>query len=660
MRFAMFKLASCFAVMLSPISAGAFSHTHVASSAKTKPRPEEPAGRIVNFSPLKKHTTGEILLLTRKIRACGADVAESLRLLRDWLPSPTSTSLPVDELLLQYEPACMEALGVVSRAQRQLQTGVIRLPADARRQQELLQTVLDLYEKCPTDSCRARTISICGSSSLETGYPVALALLRRGGERPPSIQCYNAALAACAASRDWSEARGILLFEMPHASTLSCNIVLTAMERAKQGSHARELLQDMVRDQQQQQQQKVEGGLPPPDRLSFHLTMSALIDNETIETDATGIRRGSGNYTSVDDAFNLLRTMQLLDDLYASNKGRRARYPKLHVRPNNATFDLLASAYGRCGDWAMARMIDSLRHRRIDNESEASSTRDEFPDPERYRSSACTSSNTRHSPLILRWEDELLLGMERDAKEKCWKFAVYQDPVATLSLTVALKPHRNPAKNGIKILLFDNHSNCSKVGYLLMINNHNEAGVASSTLLGVFLAHSGRKKGLSKVLLAIWLDLCRRAEIAPRTGAIHKPLLALVLQHTFGFQPRGGKDDAGGRHASVKTASKSSTTGVYVEVSPGRDGTAVELYAPSLKSLQGAFTLWDMKRENIRLLQEAPSPRGRPCLIGGTFEVGNNVTTATKIDRQLAGKTGTGALIYNSMTTCWRGVFLGS
>ena len=165
-------------------------------------------------------------------------------------------------------------------------------------------------------------------------------------------------------------------------------------------------------------------------------------------------------------------------------------------------------------------------------------------------------------------------------------------------------------------------------------------------MLGLFLDHNIRKQGLSKILIAIWLDLCVRAGVTPRTGVIHKPLLALVLQHSFGFRPR--QDGLGGTQK-----------GVLVEISPGSDGSTVLLYAPFLKSLQGAFAFWDLKRENIRLLQESPHPRGRMCHVGTKLTVGDEDVTEL-VERHLAGKTGTGSLVYNSMDTCWRQVLLGN
>jgi hypothetical protein len=42
-----------------------------------------------------------------------------------------------------------------------------------------------------------------------------------------------------------------------------------------------------------------------------------------------------------------------------------------------------------------------------------------------------------------------------------WDFATYEED--DIALTVALQPHRNPSKNGTKLLLFDNRADSPKV-----------------------------------------------------------------------------------------------------------------------------------------------------------------------------------------------------
>lgn len=600
---------------------------------------------LCGIDSLTQHN--QVLLLARKIRMCGTNVTESLDLLRNGLPPLPTGSLRGDEALLLYEPAYLETLGVISQSQRSSKSSY-QAEADMYEKRYRFRTALHLYMECPTEACRSRTISICGYSA--EGYSTALDLLRKEGKQPPSIQSSNAALAACAAAKDWNEALDILLHEMPERTTLSCNIVLKAMERAKQGHQARELLQRMIRDRHQHSGQ----GLPSPDRNSFHMTMNALIsDTRNAATNVAEIQ-ACANYSNVDAAFNLLNTMQSLDRWYTlDSENSNTFYSTLSVRPDNTTFDLLASAYGRVGDWDMSSLVESLRYQRY-AVSELSQQNDTggFPNPLLRRSTITNEqSSNRNSPLLLQSENDKLV-MEKNTKKRYWKFGRYEDPTTNFNLTVALQPNRYPSKNGIKILLVD--TELAKVGFLLMINDVNEAGAASSTLLGLFLEHGARKRGLSKIAIAIWLDLCRRARMTPRTGVIHKPLLALVLQHTFGFQPEG---DAADDCKDLAPATKRS--GVLVEVSRGHDG-AVELYAPSVKSLEGAFSFWDLKRENIRILKDLPSPRGRRCRVGATLTVGDDFSIDDEIDLQVAGKSGQGTLVYNSMGTCWRQVLLGT
>jgi GNAT superfamily N-acetyltransferase len=70
-----------------------------------------------------------------------------------------------------------------------------------------------------------------------------------------------------------------------------------------------------------------------------------------------------------------------------------------------------------------------------------------------------------------------------------------------------------------------------RVGHVLL-----RCGEDSSTLRGMFIAESMRNRGLSKVLLAVWLRMCDEAGLRPATAMINKPLLSLSLGH-FGFTP---------------------------------------------------------------------------------------------------------------------------
>jgi hypothetical protein len=559
------------------------------------------------------HSSQEMIGLARQIRKCGKDVDSCLDLVRQYVhPSPENLEI--------FEPVLLEALNVVSQAQKKGKTSKnIQLDFDRQQyHQKLLKIALDLFDQCPTEACRARTISVCGRK--KEGFPLAMKLFQ-SSQCEKSLPTINAALAACSVARDWKGALNIFNDELlskdrMSASTLACNIVLTAMERSKKGQQAFMFLRSMIDGQ------TISDGkprMPLPDRNSFHHTMNALVaENKSVP-------HGNGNstHTNLDLAFNLLAEMTSVYETYAKNG-------EFSVLPNNVTLDILSSAYSRVGNWKMTDRIESLR---------GSSLPVIAPN--------LHLGNDESSSFFLRWavnED----GMQKVGKGRgaYWIFASYRNN--DVDLIAALQPHRNPSKNGIKILLFDANYrvNKQKLGYLLMINDVQSGG--SSKFLGMFIEPKMRNLGLSKVFLSIWLDLCLMAEIRPTTGIINKPLLVLILQHTFNFRPLYNAD---------------AQNGVEVMIGKGQDGK-IELYSSSTKNLHGAFTAGDQERENIRLLTTAPLYSGRLCRVGAAFVNGEDSREKCDLRKiicqELKGNDGSGILTYNSRETPWKRILLGS
>lgn len=483
----------------------------------------------------------ELMLLPRRIRSCRSNITACLELLAT-IPSQVYTPT-------QLQPIYLEALEVLYHHSTK----------DDKSKQHL---AFQFYQKCPTESMRAKAISVSGGHHLNTTLWF---------QQRPGIVSINAALASLVRAQKWEQSQALLQKFSDDVSTFSYNVVLMGMDRASQGNSALSLLHNMMKYG------------PAPDRNSFHHTMAAL-----------------GRNHLNDEAYDLLDCMRSND-----------------ILTNNATFDILARMYGRSGDWAMVGLVDSLR--KMDCSCEP------FPDPKLHRKQG-ESSRQQHRWV---WENDAL-GMKRvgTGRDAWWEFA------SLGNLTVALQPHRNPSKNGMKILLFQRDGGSSnaqfrKVGFLLMINNRTEK---SSTMLGIFIHPDFRRLGLSKTILAIWLNLCDRAGLLAKTGIINKPLLALILQHTFGFSPL----DQNNR-------------GVEVEVLPGAQGM-VELYAPAIKSLEGVFGVRELEHQKIRIIAGTPSVRGRLCRIKTAFlrDKYNVIQTDDKID-----------LKYRSLDTQWMNVLLG-
>jgi PPR repeat len=626
-------------------------------------------------SAISQPSDAQVLLLARQIKSSGSNVERSLELLQGFTDVSFSEmghgeSSAVRNFEL-FEAIYLEVQAVISRATRKhhqcVKNGKPMAPHPNKLSQDYFQRIaLLLYEKCPTDACRARTISICNHGTnndtvATQSLELALRLLH-SGVQPPSIQSYHATLSVCVTAKDWKKALYLVQNEMTNsATTLSWNIVFTALSRAKQGYEAHQLLHKLI-GHQLSKSSFLNAAFAPPDRNTFHFTMNALINavNSRVQL-PTSDNNGTTVGSNIDTAYKLLNSMLSLDQWYALN---REQYLNLSVLPNDATFDLLLSAYGRNGEWDKVKFVSQVhqQYQRI-------ACKEDFTFPDMPAKRVCEkvsldpSDPNSFSSMRIRWENE---GMIKRTNEKFWKIGTFSDPMVPFDFTVALQPNRNPSKNGIKLLLYNGSAlNATKVGYLIMINRLETMGtrrVGISTLLGVYLDPLFRQCGLSKIMIAIWLALCHHANAVPRTGVMNKPLLALVLQHTFQFVP----EDSTKYSATHGTAVG---RGVIIEISPGANAS-IGVYSSNMKCLQGAFSLRDMKRENIFFLTEPSTPRGRLCRIGTTF-----IKQSARIDslrsngsidffdeiveQQLLGKTRTGSLKLDRSDLCWEHVLFG-
>lgn len=276
---------------------------------------------------------------------------------------------------------------------------------------------------------------------------------------------------------------------------------------------------------------------PGSDSVMYTLVTSALVRSDML-IEATEIL---GNLT--------------LQENYCSPKSIEAMY------------DQVISAYSQTSDWAGVARLEQLRS----TEEESSSELSDYQFDE--------------------WN-----GLERmgKGKESYWVIGRYENPNAMRNITVGCRPHRNPSKNGIQILFYETvrDGKQQKIGFLLMQNN---SKARQSSLLGMFLKQTQRGRGMSKTCLAVWIWLSLKGLIRPVTGIIRKPLLALILQHTFGYD---------------------GTSGNLVELSHDpEDPKSVVLYSTSGKSLEGALSFSDRKHQNIKIATQPPT-NGRLIRLG--------------------------------------------
>jgi pentatricopeptide repeat protein len=408
-----------------------------------------------------------------------------------------------------------------------------------------LKQARQLYAKRPSEACQRVLIQICGKCG---DHREALRVLRCR-DSPPSVGTYHAAMAACGQAGAWKTVLELFAEIHPAAwrhSTLTHNIVLTALARSKRGDEALTLLKTMTD--------------PPPDRVSYHKTVMALC-----------------SMGDVDAAHDLCLT----------------KCPE-----DSAASDLVISAYSKREQWDMVRMVQCELNREVGS----------------------------HDFML--WGGSMIkVGKGRNAH---WELGTWTEGESVL--TVALQPNRNPAKNGIKLLLIEGEA---KIGYLLMINS---VANTESCMIGAYLDPEQRKRGLSKIIIGVWASICLEAGVRTVTGIINKPLLALVLQETFGFIAA----DAGG---------------VEVEISRGTNG-AIVLFSPT-KAIQGSFSPPDIKRENIIFADTHADPKGRMVKVQATFGPPSVEELKKRVDPILKGKSGLGAFTHKQSGETLRTLLLG-
>lgn len=408
---------------------------------------------------------------------------------------------------------------------------------------------LELYNKYQSEATRAMAISVLGGCNQITK---AVELLEDNFS-PPSAASFNAAIAGCGRNRNWQVALDIYRNKMPKEmiSTVTTNALLTVLAKCRQGKHALEVLESIP---------PISNPKAGSDSVSYTLVTSALVRSSML-----------------DEASQMLHELQ-------------NRQHNCSPKSIEAMHDLLISAYSQKSDWSGVQRIEQLGNKiefQLSNGTDIAS------------STEAIESNYRFDE----WD-----GLERmgKGKESYWVIGKYENS-ESLNITVGCRPHRNPSKNGIQILFYENifqEETCSwrqqKLGFLLMKNSWRER---SSSLLGMFLKPTQRGRGMSKVCLSVWIWLSLKGSVMPETGIIRKPLLALILQHTFGYVD--------------STKSNGSPSGNLVELSQDPDDPrSVILYSVSGKNLEGALSFSDMKHQNIKITSQQPLERGRVIRLG--------------------------------------------
>ena len=438
-----------------------------------------------------------------------------------------------------------------------------------------LNLALELYKKYPSETARITMISVLGRCNQITK---AIELLENDDDDiiiggPPSTASYNAAIAACGKLKDWELALDIYHNKIPkdRISSLTTNALLTILSKCRKGDHSLLIFENM--NNNTRTRDTTDGA----DSVTYTLVISSLVRSNMV-----------------------FEASQILEDI--ENRRRQHYCSRKSIE---SMYELVLSAYSQQSDWSSVERLGKMRDRK-----NVSNGGDEDED----------DSSDDHMYQFQQWEG---LTKVDKGKESYWIIGTYQSDSNIvdkdnddtnkneLNITVGTRPHRNPARNGIQIVFFENIFDedtktwkQNKLGYLLMKNNSYDR---TSSMLGMFLTQTERGRGISKICLSIWILLCLDASLLPVTGIINKPLLALILQYTFGF---------------VSPSKNKNHNGVLVELSQDlQDKTCVVLYSSSKKSLEGAFSPSDRVHQNIKIIsQQPPAVRGRIVRIGSKLK----------------------------------------
>jgi pentatricopeptide repeat protein len=546
---------------------------------------------------------------------------------------------------------------------------------------------IQVYHMHPTEYLRSLAISVCGKCGM---YQQALALLLQSPDDammmlllpvdkkqegnhhstnspslsspppssssssslslpPPGKASYNAAIAACGHAGAWQEALS-LLYQMPveFLSTTTCHTVLTALSKGRRGAEALEVLRRM--EKEQQPDHKEEDALAhlskwnvTPARTTYHLTIQALI-------------RGG----ELDLAKYLLIKS-------------RTKVPSL--APRKGTIDMVIAAFGKARRWSEIQDLEQWEEEEEGTEG-----------GKRGDNDSKTDSNNRdnhlyHNNTTLYFQHWETLPKVGQGKGSFWALGHYNTtttvhsddtPKTASFVRVGFQPNRNPRKNGIRLVVVDEMG--TRVGFLLMINilatrNGRQGGgggpgvgvrgmdASSSSLLGLRVEPAFRNQGWGKVLIALWIHCCLEAGIVPTTGKIHKPLIALLLEHHFGFVGAGGVVCQAAPAYAAGHAAVAVVTTEEIPPTKANDDDKIVLFSDTVKSLEGMFSPWDLYTQRI-LLSDRPILNGRSIRVGATWarREGMEQTTVlrAKVDGILQGR-----LSHDATPLDLRKVFLG-
>jgi hypothetical protein len=204
-------------------------------------------------------------------------------------------------------------------------------------------------------------------------------------------------------------------------------------------------------------------------------------------------------------------------------------------------------------------------------------------------------------------------------------------------IIIGIQPHKNPICNGLSIVFYDTTNDGIKLGRILLKNEtvhrsssrvlKNNMGTISTTnndgfntriiqysaLIGMEVNKANRGEGLSKVFIALWLNICMVTNTYPRASIMNKPLISRVLMNSFNFIPQAGGRRVGLIRLTQNCNNTTSSIGDS-DVGGGREDEEESnnnnpqygLFSLSTKPLQEIFTQRYLRAQNIAILDHAP------------------------------------------------------
>lgn len=680
---------------------------------------------LVPLEEVTKTTQNEYdsQILLNKLKSCGSDTERCLNLFNETLSQfPLLSQSVCADFCLSVLEVCMEAAkkcrklkSSAAAATNHNSNKTITDNPKLVQFQNIIEIIDLVTDKCPTSSsCWLKSIAICGrlgncqkaieifwklhlSNSIISDVVVVQNYDEKYDRTNVNEKALLATLSTCVSTGQWELALNVLSNKLlcTNITTVACNIIFHAMMSAKEGIAAIQLLERMMK-----QQQEIVPTIdnikywPLPNTQSFLYVMNALYNH------SLRMKNKNDALLYVDQAYGLLNTI--------SNLPNNDHYSSL-ILLNADNFDLLIRAYRTYDDLKMIAYIEEHRNNTLTTYMTPDEVRKSINRDDIIQSESLKQQNELKS--FVHWHDDKSTSNDKQpyfqkhggGRVAYWEFASYTN--STRHFIVAFQPNREPSKNGIKLLLYDNkkdqqkcdkystsaedaqrNSKSRKVGFMLLQNTaietsddcqlHSQAFSGKSVFLGLFLDPAYRKENLSKVFFAIWLDLCLKSNLIPETGVMNKPLLALVLQNTFHFLPLG----IGGFDVEILKQQKERDDSC--DSSMNENSQVIELYSPDASKtlVGGAFAKGELKRENIRLVSEFEYSRHglRGCIIrlGCTLvlnwhDVNNHERNFEKsrnqaksavreiIDEQIRGFDGNGRISYTSDAIPWKNVMLG-